>query len=595
MEVMKKAVLICISALVALLFSCKKEDGFYNDDGSPITMEQALEIVRDKVDYYDWVEISTEVIKGGSIFTNNHNGENSSFRVPYDSWIVMINTEPLANSGRFWLFIYVNAYTGKYGQTSMQWHIPPEFNAKLVKRAGIATTASSGHVVSALPNVLGTRSVETVSSNNWAVIISGGKNIYSNYERYWNDCSAIYKCLRQVYNYQRDRIIVLMSDGTSSGLDRQMNDGTCTSSPQDLDGDGVNDINYAATKANITAVFNQLRNNVAANEQVLVFVTDHGARINGESYIDLWNNANISATEFAAEMSKINSSSRKHVVMGQCYSGGFINKLTSSCSNISIATACGDNELSYSRSGCLYDEFLYHWIGAAAGFKPDTLVSVNAESNGYDGISAQEIYDYAKENDTIEAEHCQYSSSPDLMGKKYGLSGEEFGYPVLSGSMNLSSSSSGQRFEIAELPDTYTLQWQSSSNVSLPTTTQSYAIATHSAGEAMELGWVKATLITPVKTHYLDQEIYLWKPGISFTQTLITGSLQGGTFSLPYSSPEQTNYVWSIDYVEESSISNGYPVVEFTPYAGETPDGYYVSVDFTNPLGEGMTIVRHFD
>ncbi len=144
MEVMKKAVLVCISALVALLFSCKKEDGFYNDDGSPITMEQALEIVRDKVDYYDWVEISTKVIKGGSIFTNNHNGENSSFRVPYDSWIVMINTEPLANSGRFWLFIYVNAYTGKYGQTSMQWHIPPEFNAKLVKRAGIATTASSG-------------------------------------------------------------------------------------------------------------------------------------------------------------------------------------------------------------------------------------------------------------------------------------------------------------------------------------------------------------------------------------------------------------------------------------------------------------------
>ena len=65
MDFMKKAVLICTCALIALLFSCKKEDRYYNDDGSPITMEQALEIVRDKVDYYDWVEISTEVIKGG--------------------------------------------------------------------------------------------------------------------------------------------------------------------------------------------------------------------------------------------------------------------------------------------------------------------------------------------------------------------------------------------------------------------------------------------------------------------------------------------------------------------------------------------------
>ena len=591
---MKKAVLICISALVALLFSCKKEDGFYNDDGSPITMEQALEIVGDEVDFYDWVEISTEIIKKGTKFTNYLDTTQSTYSVPYDSWIVMIDTNPQANSGRFWLYIYVNAYSGRAAKTSWQWSIPVEFGCKTVKSNIGADPLSPNDIFPSLGYSVSTRSENTSISNNWAVIISGGMSPSLNRERYWNDCSAIYKCLRQVYNYQRGRIIVLMSDGTSSGLDRHMNGGTYTSSPQDLDGDGVNDINYAATKANITAVFNQLRNNVAANEQVFVFVTDHGARINDESYINLWNNTTISATEFAAEVSKINSSSRKHVVMGQCYSGGFINKLFATCPNISVAAACSESQLSYAREGNLYDEYLYHWISAAAGTTPDTEVSVNAESNGYDGISIQEIGKYADDQDIL-SETNQYESDPDLMGKKYGLSGEEFGYPVLSGSMNLSSSSSGQRFEIAELPDTYTLLWQSSSNVSLPTTTQSYAIATHSAGEAMELGWVKATLITPVKTHYLDQEIYLWKPGISFTQTLITGSLQGGTFSLPYSSPEQTNYVWSIDYVEESSISNGYPVVEFTPYAGETPDGYYVSVDFTNPLGEGMTIVRHFD
>ncbi len=592
---MKKTTLILISATVALLFSCKKENRFYNDDGSPITMEQALEIVRDDVDFYDWVEISTEIIKKGTKFTNYLDTTLSTYKIPYDSWVVMINTEPSANSGRFWIYSYVNAYTGRVEKTSWQWSIPKEFEVKIIKRRTMQhRPLSPGDIFPSSGHSVSTRSENTSSSNNWAVIISGGKNSSFNYERYWNDCSAIYKCLRQVYNYQRDRIIVLMSDGTSSGLDRQMNDGTYTSSPQDLDGDGVNDINYAATKANLTAAFNQLRNNVAANEQVLVFVTDHGARINGESYIDLWNNANISATEFAAEVSKINSLSRKHVVMGQCYSGGFINKLTSSCSNISIATACSENELSYAKSDNLYDEFLYHWISAAAGTTPDGGATVNAENNGYDGISSKEIFDYANAQD-CRTETRQYGSSPDIMGNKYGLSGEEFGYPVLSGPINLSSSSSGQRFEIAELPDTYTLQWQSSSNISLPTTTRSYAIATNSASEAMELGWVKAILITPAKTHYLNKEVYLWKPGINYSQTLITGSLQSGTFSLPYSSPEQANYVWSIDYVEESSISNGYSVVEFTPYYGETTDGYYVSVDFTNPLGEGMTIVRHFD
>ena len=180
-------------------------------------------------------------------------------------------------------------------------------------------------------------------------------------------------------------------------------------------------------------------------------------------------------------------------------------------------------------------------------------------------------------------------------GSSYGLSDEEFGYPVLSGVMNISTSSPNQRFEIAELPDSYTLQWQSSSNITFSSTTQSYAIAAHSASEAMELGWVKAMLITPCKTYTLNKDVYLWKPNINFTQTLITGSLQSGTFSLPYSSPEQTNYVWSIDYVDESSISNGYSMVEFTPYTEEVTDGYYVSVEFTNPLGEGTTIVRYFD
>ncbi len=133
MSVMKQSVFICICTLIALLFSCKKEDGFYNDDGSPITMEQALEIVRDEVDFYDWVEISTEIIKKGTTFTNYLDTTQGTYSVPYDSWIVMIDTNPQANSGRFWLYIYVNAYSGRAEKTSWQWSIPVEFSSKHVK------------------------------------------------------------------------------------------------------------------------------------------------------------------------------------------------------------------------------------------------------------------------------------------------------------------------------------------------------------------------------------------------------------------------------------------------------------------------------
>ena len=124
----------------------------------------------------------------------------------------------------------------------------------------------------------------------------------------------MYKCLRNVYNYDRDRIIVLMSDGTSPDLDRHnLTDGTYSSSPQDLDGDGTDDMNYSATWSNISTVFNYLRDHVTGDEQVFVFVTDHRVRKDGKSYVVLWDDYIMSSYEFAIEIRKINPMARKHV------------------------------------------------------------------------------------------------------------------------------------------------------------------------------------------------------------------------------------------------------------------------------------------
>ncbi len=58
------------------------------------------------------------------------------------------------------------------------------------------------------------------ASNDYAVIISGGGDNESNWVRYWNDCSAMYSALVNVYNYSPPHIYVIMADGTSSGNDR---------------------------------------------------------------------------------------------------------------------------------------------------------------------------------------------------------------------------------------------------------------------------------------------------------------------------------------------------------------------------------------
>ncbi len=583
-----------ISALILIvamaMISCTKEskEEPYNSDGSPITQAQALEIVKEEIDEYDFVCVSKSIVKKGTKFRSWDGHEGT---VPRKSWVVIINTEPLANSGQFWLYIYIDSYTGNADMDSWEWGEPDSFECDLVK-CEMGSSSKEGSMAF-LPRVpIANASVSNSSSDNWAVIISGGARPEINWERYWNNCSAMYKCLRNVYNYRRDRIFVLMSDGVSSDPDRRLNNGWYESSPQDLDGDGNDDINYSATKANISTVFNYLRDHVAVDEQVLVFVTDHGSRHDDESYITLWGGSEISASEFANEVKKINDSSRKHVVLGQCYSGGFIGPL-SSCWNESVATACAYNQASSARSGSMYDEFLYHWISAAASRTSGGTI-VNADLNGYDGVSAEEIFRYAQTNDGIQSETPQYASKPEPMGEKYGLSGEEFGYPVLTGPLHMTSNPGGYLFELSVVPKAYTVEWSAmNGDVMLTSRDRFSAIARKSTGEAMAEDHVYANITTSFKTYSLKHDVYLWESGINFTDTLISGSLSGGSFYIPFNSPYVSSPEWRIDGLDYEVVNMGTDFIDFY-VSGEIPEEYAVSYSFSNPLGGNTEIVRRF-
>lgn len=235
------------------------------------------------------------------------------------------------------------------------------------------------------------------NSHIYSVIISGGINKYSNHERYWNDCSYIFQVLKNKYGIPDDNISVLMSDGTNPAADMRKADNTgYVSSPLDLDGDGVDDIKYAASKENITAVLKRLSAKLTSKDQLFIYVIDHGGHDANGSYICLWNNESLYASELSSLLDKLKTPF-VNVILGQCFSGGFIAHLEKP--GRTIATACAENESSWSCGDIPYDEFVFQWTNAVNEMHGVTQAKIYSDINGNGHISMEEAFNYACEND----------------------------------------------------------------------------------------------------------------------------------------------------------------------------------------------------
>ena len=239
----------------------------------------------------------------------------------------------------------------------------------------------------------------------YAVLISGGVNSQSNYGRYLNDLTEMYKTLIEKYSYAKSNITVLYADG---GV-------------HDLDGDGASEIDMSAIKANVIKVFTDLQNKVTVNDMVFVFTTNHGGQITSgtnNARLWLWNSESISDAEFAGLINNM-TCKMAIITMEQCFSGGFIDNLQGP--NRIITTACDWNQVSY---GCdsegNYDEFVYHWTAAVRGKKPDGTA---VDATGPDGnVSIKEAFDYAVTQDSVN-ETPQFYENPAGIGTLYTLAG----------------------------------------------------------------------------------------------------------------------------------------------------------------------------
>lgn len=278
---------------------------------------------------------------------------------------------------------------------------------------------NSSNIKPTVKKHLSSNADNTDASRTYAIILSGGINKMANYERYWNDCSFIYQTLVNKYSIPKSNIYPIMSDGDDPAEDMWSLSGDYVSQSLDLDFDGVADISLAATKANVVNTLNRLSRKLNKDDQLLIYVIDHGGTTGalGNSYICLWNGEELYDYELGNLLTPFTDKYvNVNVVLGQCYSGGFINYLSQP--GIVIATA-SDTE-SWSCFDRPYDEFVYQWTCAVnEADHYGKAVSANVDGNGR--VTMEEAFDYANTNDRIKKENPRYKSTPTSVGQDLSL------------------------------------------------------------------------------------------------------------------------------------------------------------------------------
>ena len=431
-----------------------------------------------------------------------------------------------------------------------------------------------------------TSQAEAAVARNYAIIISGGTGKLNNYSRYWNDCQYIYKRLTQSLGYKKNNIYCLVADGTNPEPDMMYKivDGTpyFKSSPLDFDNNGTNDITYAATKSDISYVFNQLKNKKNTIDHLLIFVTGHGS---DSKNICLWDDQ-ITPDELETELGKL-PNVKMDIVMGQGYSGNYSIPLTV-VNNRTIATACSRGETSFGQGAFTYDTFLRAWTDA---FNPKKKAKVDTNSDNM--VSLWEAFEYAKANDSVAASggvHPEYQSTPIYYGHFHDLQGTYYD-PVITGESDLQGGNE-YTYTISGLPASVTVNWVGLGEISLSSPTNTSVKVRSTLPSDEYISSYPASVMA--KFTYNGTELWaskhinsIWNYGYYFNQDYIK-YVGPGRYTV-YTGFGATGYQWvcSNPYFTIWPPQGSREVEVSGPYTGEP---VILWVTFQNPFGEGITV-----
>ncbi|MBO5186485.1 MAG: hypothetical protein J6B91_05480, partial [Prevotella sp.] len=141
-------------------------------------------------------------------------------------WFVFVDLKPNAGWEHPCKYVYVKK---KYSVTDTDYIIVkdavcPPANVNLTPYKKVNRYGTKSRMKPNVPKIQ-SNTPNVAAGHTYAVIVNGGMTATANNERYWNDCSFMYKTLRNRYGIPKQNIKVLMSDGTSDGKDMLLTDG----------------------------------------------------------------------------------------------------------------------------------------------------------------------------------------------------------------------------------------------------------------------------------------------------------------------------------------------------------------------------------
>ena len=448
-------------------------------------------------------------------------------------------------------------------------------------------------------NVLCANSEESASSaidfskgdprHSYALLISGGGNPSSNFSRYWGDVAMVYSTLRKKYGIPKGNITVCLSSGLNSDLDMNVS-GAKENSPHDLDGDSESDINSGATKTEIKQAFSVLSQKLTAEDQLFVFITDHGSQgDDGTCYIVPWLGSVaftsytqvISPTEFASYVKSIKAPIA--FALETCYSGGFIEDLVKQeCRVISTACAADEGSSAFAYAPCegassgrrevaafdYCNPWAWAFNAALRGcdsewsWSPwhDSFVGRvgNADMNGDNMISIYEATQKAKQYVdnayiTVDGARWSFCDRP-----QYGESENGFGssffilkqtntglFNISSTFSHLASTANSGSFAVTASSFWTVTRSASATWITLNTTkgsgngTVSYSVEANTTGSERR-GIITVTCGSETATHEVIQSAEAAKLRVNPTSSDVSNASDSNTFSV------EANYSWAV-------------------------------------------------
>ncbi len=195
-----------------------------------------------------------------------------------------------------------------------------------------------------------------MGGKTYFVLFSGGGDPEYNGIRFWCDTAMLYSTLRLKYGIPKERIRTFVSDGLDPAPDANLDgkrSNVYVNSPQDLDGDGIADIDGAATAEALHGCLAGLAGTLRPDDCLWVFITSHGASI-GEAAANntsakAWGWSKSGMDVFTdAEFARWTAGIRCPVAVAlePCFSGGFADDLLCQADR-AVATSASNFESSF--------------------------------------------------------------------------------------------------------------------------------------------------------------------------------------------------------------------------------------------------------